>query len=121
MKVKSLYPTIISDNPEETIKFYEKLGFEKKHDALTNMGSHVYVLNNEDLEIEIVEYIKDYKIPLTPGLHSLRMNVSDIEEAYKEFQASGVKIIKPPFETSVGKNLFVKDDQGINITLVEHI
>ncbi len=121
MKTNSLYPIIVSDNPEKTIEFYKTLGFEQKHDAVTLKGSHVYVLNNGDMELEVVEQVKGGPADMPVGMYGMRMNVSDIDEAFKELQEKGCTIVAPPFETSVGKNMLIKDNNGINITLIQHI
>jgi len=121
MKVKSLYPIIASENPAETIEFYKKLGFEIKHDAVTKMGSHVYVLNCGDLEIEVMETVSNGPVTINAGLYGFRMNVNDIEAAAEELKQEGATIIAGPIETANGKNLLIKDSQGINITLIEHI
>jgi len=121
MKVNSLYPTIVSEHPEETIAFYKNLGFDVKHDAVTLKGGHVYVLSCDEMELEIVEGRKDGPVALPAGLYGLRMNVSDIDAAYEELKEKGCTVIVPPFETTVGKNMMIRDDQGITISLVQHI
>jgi len=121
MNVKSLYPIIVTDNPEETISFYEGLGFSRKHNMAAPAGPHVYVLNNGDMEIEIIENPKNGPMNFTPGLYGFRMNVNDIDEAFNELKEKGCTIVTPPIETAVGKNMMIRDDQGINITLIQHI
>jgi len=121
MNVNSLYPTIVTENPEQTIRFFNNFGFEQKHDAHTLFNSHVYILSNGDMEIEIVEQLKDSPISLPLGLFGLRMNVKDIDEAYNELKEKGCTIVRPPFETALGKNMMLQDEQGINITLIQHI
>jgi len=121
MKVKSLYPIVASEKPEETIEFYKNLGFEIKHDAITKMGSHVYVLNCGDLEIEVMQAVSGGPVTIPAGLYGFRMNVDDIDAAAEELKQKGATIVAGPIETNVGKNLILKDNQGINITLVQHI
>lgn len=121
MKVKSMYPSIVSENPEKTMEFYETLGFTKKHDLTTTVGSHVYVIANEDLEMEIMEAVKNGPIPIPVGIYGLRMNVDDIDAAIETIKQNGGTIIAGPFETPTSKNLMVKDVDGNNITLMQHI
>jgi len=121
MKVKSLYPIIVSDNPERTIRFYKSLGFDLKHDAYTPAKNHIYVLSNGDMEIEIDELTDDGLLPMTPGLYGFRMNVDDIDNAYSELKENGWKIVLPPTEIGVGKGMAIQDDQGVNINLIKHI
>jgi len=120
MKVKSLYPIIISENPKETISFYGNLGFGIKHDFVAENGHHVYVINNDDMEIEIIE--GGGENPMFPkGLLGFRMNVSDIDEAYKELKENGNEIVMTPVESEMAKGMIVHDDQGIHITIMQHI
>jgi len=121
MKANSLYPIIVSEEPEKAIQFYQVLGFEQKHDAVTLMGSHVYVLNNGEMEIEIIERPTNGPVEMSAGMYGMRMNVSDIDAAYKELQEKGCTIVTPPFETGVGKNMMIRDADGVNITLIQHI
>jgi len=121
MKVKSMYPIIVSENPEKTIEFYATLGFEKKHDLTTKLGSHVYVIANGELEMEIMEAVSDGPAPITKGLYGFRMNVDDIDAATESVKKNGGTIVAGPFETAVGKNLMAKDADGNNITLMQHI
>jgi len=121
MKVKSMYPSIVTENPEKIMTFYETLGFTKKHDLTTTVGSHVYVIANEDLEMEIMEAVKDGPVSIPVGIYGLRMNVDDIDAAVETVKQNGGTIIAGPFETPISKNLMIKDVDGNNITLIQHI
>ncbi len=121
MQVKSLYPIIASENTTETIEFYKNLGFAIKHDAVTKMGSHVYVLSSGDLEIEVMEAVSGGPVTIPAGLYGFRMNVDDIDAAAEELKQKGATIVAGPIVTTLGKNLMLKDNQGINITLIQHI
>jgi len=121
MKVKSMYPIIISENVEKTMAFYATLGFSKKHDVTTEMNSHVYVIANEDLEMEIMEAVKNGPLSLPTGLYGLRMNVDDINAAAEAVKKSGGTIIAGPVELGTAINLIIKDADGNNITLMQHI
>jgi len=121
MKVKSLYPTIVSENPEKIMEFYKTLGFEKKHDLTTQVGGHVYVVANGDLEIEIMEAVDNGPISLPTGIYGLRMNVDDMDVAIETLKQNGGTIMAGPFETPISKNLMAKDVDGNNITLIQHI
>jgi len=83
------------------------------------MGSHVYVLNNGDMQIEIMEHVANWSLDMPVGMYGIRMNVSDIDEAFKELQEKGCTIVMPPFESAPGnKNMLIRDPDGINITLM---
>jgi len=121
MKVKSMYPSIVSENVEKTMGFYAALGFTKKHDLTTTLGSHVYVIANEDIEIEIIEAVNNGPIPIPTGLYGLRMNVDDIDSAVETFKQNGGTLVAGPFDTIGSKNLFTKDVDGNNLTFIQHI
>jgi len=120
MKVKSMYPVVVSDNPEKTMEFYATLGFTKKHDLTTNMGSKVYILANEDFEIELMEAVDNGTYHYPVGLYGFRMNVDDIDVAVETFKHNGGTIIAGPIEAATSKLLIVKDVDGNNITLMQH-
>jgi len=121
MKVKSLYPTIVSGNVEELMKFYAALGFTQKHDLTTKLGSHVYVIANGDLEIEIIEAVKDGPVPLPNGLYGFRVNVDDVDAAADTVKQNGGTIIAGPVDTLASKSLITKDADGNNVTFIQHI
>jgi len=121
MKIKSLYPTIVTENPEKTMEYYATLGFTKKHDLVTKMGSHIYVIANNDLQIEIMEAVKDGPFPIPLGFSGFRMNVDDINDAIEATKKNGGTIIAGPIETPVSINLITKDVDGNNITFMQHI
>jgi len=119
MKVKSLYPTIVSENIEKALDFYKGLGFTVKHTVTTKANTHVYVLSCDDAEFELMEKVEQLNI--TPGLYGIRMNVDSIDEALNELKEKGYEIVAGPIETPSGKNLLIKDGDGNNITLIQHI
>jgi len=121
MKVKSMLPVIVSDNPEKTMAFYATLGFEMKHDLTTNMGSHVYIIANEDMEIELMESVNDGPYLYPAGIYGFRMNVDDIDVAVETFKQNGGTILAGPIDAATSKILIVKDTDGNNITLMQHI
>jgi len=121
MKVKSMYPIIVAENPEKVMEFYATLGFSKKHDVTTKMGSHVYVIANGDLEMEIMEAVANGPVQIPVGLYGFRMNVDDIDAAGETVKQAGGTIIAGPLEVDGVKNLLVKDAEGNNITLMQHM
>jgi len=121
MKVNSMYPVIVSDNPEKTMQFYESLGFTKKHDLITGMGSHVYIIANGDFEIELMESVNDGPWIYKAGLYGFRMNVEDIDAAVETFKQNGGTILAGPIEAATSKMLIAKDADGNNIMFMQHI
>jgi len=122
MKTRSLYPIIVTAKVDETIKFYsEVFDYSVKHDGVTKTGGRVIVLANpDDLEIELIEQMEGGPISLPEGLYGFRINVANMDDAISELNEKGAQIIAGPFETANGRNLMIKDSNGINITLIEH-
>jgi len=121
MKVTSMYPVLVSENPEKIMEFYETLGFTKKHDITTGMGSHVYIIANGDSEIELMEAVNDGPYQYPAGLYGFRMNVDDIDVAVETFKKNGGTILAGPIDAATSKLLIVKDVDGNNITIMQHI
>ena len=48
------------------------------------------------------------------------MNVDDIEEAFEELKKEGCTIVAGPVDNNNGRALLIKDNNGIDITLIEH-
>lgn len=81
MKITGFNPSILTSNPDELIRLFEELGFEKTH--------------NDDAESGIVsgsvrmEYADEFHIDITTTERFsqdktlIRMNVDEIDEAYK--------------------------------------
>jgi len=128
MKTKSLYPILVSEDIEATIKFYSTFfDYTVKHDHKPTVAAdaHVMVLSNPNGdEIELIEKTAGSPpsiLAAAPGILGLRINVDDIEEAKKEAEKNGCKFVSPIFDTDVGRNLLIEDNGGVHITLVQHI
>jgi len=123
MKVKSLYPILVVEDLEAAKGFYcGTMGFQVKHDLTRKDGGHVLVLCNEQgLEIEVMEQSKSDAMHFETGLYGLRINVDNIETAMEELKAQGCEILTGILDTEVSKNLLIRDKNGVNITLMQHI
>jgi len=119
MKISSMQPIIISDNTEKTLEFYSALGFTTKLTSTTEFGSPVYVVANGDVELEIMEASKNTPIPMSVGLHGLRINVDDIDAAVEAFKQNGGTILAGPFESESRKVFAALDANGNNITIMK--
>jgi len=122
MKIKSLYPVIVVDNMENAVKFYtEVLGFSVKHQATRKDNGKVVVIANEQgLQIELMDKFNGGPVEVPHGLYGFRMNIDNAEEALKELDEKGVKVITS-LDTGLGKNIILRDADNVGITLMEHI
>jgi len=120
MKISSMHPIIISDNPEKTIEFYESLGFIKKHKSITDFGSPVYIIAYNDIEIEIMESPKNAHFPMPAGLYGLRINVDDLDAAVEAITQNGGTVLAGPLESPYATVFAVKDADGNYLTIMKH-
>jgi len=124
MKTKSLYPYIITDKYEETVRFYvDSLGFQIKHDHVREGdGGHIAVLTNEaGCDMEVMERPACGPEKLGTIDFGLRMNVDDLEAACRELQEKGCRMEDAIQDIPLGKIAVVIDPSGTSITLIQHI
>jgi len=119
MKTSSLIPIIVSDNAEKALKFYEVLGFKTKFATKTTMGSSVYVIDDGNVELEIMETPKNPPVPMSAGLHGFRINVEDLDAAVETIKQAGGTVVAGPMENESQKLFLGKDADGNNITIMK--
>ena len=122
MKITTFNPMILSKNADEIIKLFEALGFEKRHQVddiddrdissvrMTDAnGFHVDVARVESMERDMT---------------TMRMNVSDFDEAYECLKAHGFKNIRGEdhaVESATAKSCLMVAPSGFTIQLTQHI
>jgi len=123
MITKSLYPIVVTKNLEKTLDFYTSiLDYSVKHEVTRKDGGKVLVLeNSKGLNVEIMTMPNGGPLDSEQGLNGLRMNIEDLDEVVKTITRYGYEIIAGPIETETAKSLIVKDNNGVVITMMEHI
>lgn len=125
MNTKQFYSIIIAKDYEKTVEFYNMLGFTKKHENMRPFSKMCIMENEAKALIEIMEKTDEKAVDGVnmeiPGLMGIRTNVKDLDEAIKEFEDSGTTIVAGPMEMSVGRGMIVKDPNGVQITVIQHI
>jgi len=121
MKISSLHPIIVTDNAEKTMEFYASLGFTTKHSTTMAADSPVYIIANDDVELEIMQSPKNFSHPIPVGLYGLRFNVDDLDAAVEAIKQNGGTVVGGPFDTEWTSVYSVKDADGNNITIMKHI
>ena len=121
MKITGFNPLILTTDPENTIKLFEELGFERKHtkDDLEGREDIVGVRMKDPngFHVDIVHSDKTKQDMVT-----IRINVDDFDEARKALEEHGLKshtgqIVEDPSSKSIG----MYAPSGFSISLVEHI
>lgn len=114
--IKVQYSTMIVKNLEESVTFYrDVLGFtEGYHIDLPN-GAAITIMDSEGASVELIES-KDYDI----GLYSIGTDVDNLDETLAFMKEKGYTPISPIVPTSVGRQVFILDPNGVRICLIEH-
>ena len=120
MKITSFDPLIISPNTEDVIAVFEALGFERAH-TKTNVDERgitaVRLTDPNGFHVDVSETTK-----LTRDLTSIRMNVSDFQEAYDLLVSRGFKNAQEDHTVidSSSESAMMISPSGFSITIVKH-
>ena len=118
MKIKVQYSTLIVKNLEESVAFYKDvMGFaEGYHVDLGDNGRITLMKSPDDgAFVELIES-RHYEV----GMYSIGTDVDDLDEVIAHMKKNGVQIELGPVKTTVGRQVFIKDPNGVNICLIEH-
>lgn len=117
MKIKVQYSTMIVNDLEESVKFYrDVLGFAEGYHVDLPNGAKITIMNSEDgASVELIEG-KMFET----GLYSIGTDVDDLDETLEHLKANGCEPISPVVPTTVGRQVFIQDPNGVKICLIEH-
>ncbi|MCQ2050185.1 MAG: VOC family protein [Candidatus Saccharibacteria bacterium] len=100
MKVTAFNPALVTNNPDESIGFFKKLGFKIiKKLTFDSVNDIEYILENESGQRMDIVY--DEKIQ--KNMNVCRINVDDFDEAVNIFSEHGFKFIIEPLVTKTSK------------------
>ena len=121
MKITTFNPLVLTTDPENTIKLFEDLGFERKHtkDDLEDREDIVGVRMKDQngFHVDIVHSDRTKQDMVT-----IRMNVDDFDEARKMLEEHGLKSYTgKTVEDSSSKSIGMYAPSGFSISLVQHI
>ena len=89
MKITTFNPMILSKNADDIIKLFEELGFERRHKVDDIDGKDISSVRMKDANGFHVDIARVESLP--KDMTTMRMNVSDYEEAYEFLKARGFK------------------------------
>ena len=116
MTVKVQYSTMIVKSLEESVKFYrDVLGFKERYHVDLPNGGCITIMESEGASVELIE---NTYFPV--GLYSIGTDVDDIDEMIRHLEKNGYQTTGPVIPTTVGKQTFVLDPNGVRICLIEH-
>ena len=121
MKITGFNPLILTTDPENTIKLFEELGFERSHTKDDLEGREdivgVRMKDSNGFHVDIVHTDRTKQDMVT-----IRINVDDFDEARKTFEGHGLKpYSEQTVEDSSSKSIGMYAPSGFQISLVEHI
>ena len=121
MKITSFNPLILTTDPENTIKLFEELGFEKRHTKDDLEGREDIVgVRMKDVNGFYVDIVNSGKTK--QDMITIRMNVDNFDEAREILEGHGLTTSPQGIVTdSSSKSIGMYSPSGFSISLVEHI
>lgn len=116
MKISVQYSTMIVKSLEESVAFYRDiLGFHEGYHVDLPVGAITIMNSPNGASVELIE------APQFPiGLYSVGTDVDNLEETIAHLKANGYEIEGEIAKTTVGRQAFVLDPNGVRICLIEH-
>ncbi len=122
--IRFLHTRIRVSKPEQSIAFYEKLGFrlEEKKDSPQGNQLAFMMLPDVDHFLELT-YSPDYEVKFPEDLMHIALGVPDIVEYCQKLEDSGIEIWpsgwKEKFTSGERKMAFVTDPDGYEVEILE--
>lgn len=122
MKIATFNPMILSKNAEEIISLFEELGFERRHQVDNIDGKDISSVRMMDANGFYLDVARVESLPR--DMTTMRMNVSDFDEAYELLKAHGFKNARGEDQTVDSKSArscLMISPSGFSIQLTQHI
>lgn len=122
MKIATFNPMILSKNAEEIISLFEELGFERRHQVDNIDGKDISSVRMMDANGFYLDVASVESLPR--DMTTMRMNVSDFDEAYELLKAHGFKNARGEDQTVDSKSArscLMISPSGFSIQLTQHI
>ena len=115
--IKVQYSTMIVNNLAESVAFYrDALGFTEGYHVDLPVGGAITIMESPGGAcVELIESPQ-----FETGLYSVGTDVDDLEETLKQLKEKGIEPITPILPTTVGRQTFILDPNGVRICLIEH-
>lgn len=116
MKISVQYSTMIVKSLEESVHFYrDVLGFEEGYHVDFPIGGITIMKSPDGACVELIE-APQFEV----GLYSIGTDVDDLDETLHRLKECGYEPTGPIVPTTVGRQTFVLDPNGVRICLIEH-
>lgn len=114
--IKVQYSTLIVKNLAESVAFYrDMLGFREGYHVDLPNGAAITIMNSDGASVELIEG-KQFDV----GFYSIGTDVDDLDRMLDELKKQGCNAITPIIPTTVGRQAFILDPNGVRICLIEH-
>ena len=116
MEISVQYSTMIVKNLEESVSFYKSaLGFSEGYHVDLPVGRITIMNSPGGASVELIES-PQFEV----GLYSIGTDVDDLDEALEHLRKAGCEIVGEIAQTTVGRQIFIKDPNGVRLCLIEH-
>lgn len=116
MRISVQYSTMIVKDLEESVKFYrDVLGFTEGYHVDLPVGQITIMDSPDGASVELIE-APGFEI----GLYSVGTDVDDLDEVMERLGEAGCEFVGEIAQTTVGRQIFIKDPNGVRICLIEH-
>ncbi|MCR4923028.1 MAG: hypothetical protein K5931_03375 [Lachnospiraceae bacterium] len=123
MKITSFNPLILTKEGESTVKFFEELGFERRHSiTITRGGMDIETVRMKDSSGHYVDVSNVATMERDNTI--IRMNVDDFDKAYDMLVSKGFKNANnnnDTVETKSNKSAMMVSPSGFAFDLCQHI
>ena len=122
MKITTFNPMILSKNADEIIEVFGELGFKPRHqvDNIDNKNiSSVCLKDANGLSLDVAQVES-----MAKDMTTIRMNVSDFDEAYELLKERGFKNIRDDEHTvdsEFARSCLMIAPTGFSIQLTQHL
>ena len=115
MKYTLKMATIIADDIDESISFYEDvLGFEMIEKFYGDDGGLVLMQSPDGAAVELIDS-KNFET----GFWSIGVEVDDFEAAIDELKDKGCKFVYEPATLPLGKLAMIEDPNGVKVAVLK--
>lgn len=116
MRISVQYSTMIVKDLKTSVAFYRDiLGFTEGYHVDFPIGGITIMQSRQGACIELIE------APQFPiGLYSVGTDVDNLDETIAYLQSKGFDAIGEIADTTVGRQVFITDPNGVRICLIEH-
>ena len=120
MKITDCYPIFYAEDFEAGIRRYsEEFGYEVKHRPQIEMLDYAVLENANKRRVDLVcSYFPADSFK--EGFLGMRVNIDNVDEGMKYFEAQGYKLFGTLHETESSITALLSNDQGSFIVLFHH-